>query len=209
MKKKLIYIMDPQCGWCYGNGNNMLELHKAFHDKFDFEVLNGGMWIGPNAPKAGKEISNYIIPQLPRLTSLTGVTFSDSFKTLIQDSDYTLSSLEPCAAHLIFKEIHPDKALVTAKDIQSLLFVEGKPLNVLDSYLPLLEKYHISLETFAQQWLSEENITKLADEFKRSSSLAKGYPTFILDDGKEQYSLANGYFELEPMKKLLHKIFIA
>lgn len=42
-KIKLTYVMDPQCGWCYGNSENITALQEVFKDDFDFELLVGGM----------------------------------------------------------------------------------------------------------------------------------------------------------------------
>ncbi|WP_260128811.1 hypothetical protein [Elizabethkingia anophelis] len=40
---KLIYIMDPLCGWCYGNSDNILELFEKYKNDIKFEILPGGM----------------------------------------------------------------------------------------------------------------------------------------------------------------------
>jgi putative protein-disulfide isomerase len=45
---KLIYIMDPLCGWCYGNSDNVLELFEKYKNEIKFEILPGGMWVGEN-----------------------------------------------------------------------------------------------------------------------------------------------------------------
>lgn len=45
---KVTYVMDPQCGWCYGNSENITALQKEFEEEFDFELLVGGMWLGKN-----------------------------------------------------------------------------------------------------------------------------------------------------------------
>ena len=36
---KLIYIMDPLCGWCYGNSDNVLELFEKYNNDIKFEIL--------------------------------------------------------------------------------------------------------------------------------------------------------------------------
>jgi putative protein-disulfide isomerase len=40
---KLIYVMDPLCGWCYGNSRNTEMLHTGFGNEIEFEILPAGM----------------------------------------------------------------------------------------------------------------------------------------------------------------------
>jgi protein-disulfide isomerase-like protein with CxxC motif len=40
--------MDPLCGWCYGNSDNVLELFEKYKNEIKFEILPGGMWVGEN-----------------------------------------------------------------------------------------------------------------------------------------------------------------
>lgn len=36
---KLLYIMDPLCGWCYGNSENMLRLEQELTDQISIDVM--------------------------------------------------------------------------------------------------------------------------------------------------------------------------
>lgn len=40
---KLIYVMDPLCGWCYGNSVNTQHLYDTYKNQIDFEILPAGM----------------------------------------------------------------------------------------------------------------------------------------------------------------------
>ena len=57
---KLIYVMDPLCGWCYGNSANTQHLYDTYKNQIDFEILPAGMWIGENARKQSKPMAQYI-----------------------------------------------------------------------------------------------------------------------------------------------------
>lgn len=201
MNTKLIYVMDPQCGWCYGNSKNITAIYNEFKDEMEFELLSGGMWVGKNAPQAGEQISSYIVPQIPRLTAYTGMEISNEFKTLISNSDYVLSSLEPSAAIVLFKKMAHEKAVYMSKEVQQALFVDAKPLDELETYLPILEKYNLDKEKFKAAWLEEDNLKETQQEFNRARSLANGFPTLILEVNGKQQVLASGYFELEAMRK--------
>lgn len=202
MKKKLVYVMDAQCGWCYGNSKNMLSIYQEFSDTYDFEFLNGGMWVGENAPQSGGRISEYIGSQIPRLESHTGMKISEAFISLIRDSDYVLSSLEPSAAIVLMKE-QTKQAFLIAKEVQSALFVEAKRLDELSTYLPILEKFDIDASLFENQWMSEENLKQTNEEFNKVRSMVNAFPCLLIEENNQLSVLASGYFELEAMRERL------
>ena len=39
-KSKLVYIMDPHCGWCYGNNRSMSDLYDLLQNEYDFEIIH-------------------------------------------------------------------------------------------------------------------------------------------------------------------------
>jgi len=199
--KKLIYVSDPQCGWCYGNSENILSIYHEFQGDFEFELLNGGMWVGENAPTGGEKISNYIQSQAPRLMSYTGVTISDAYFEMIKDSNYVLSSLEPCSAIMAVKQMDADAVIEFSKEVQLAQFKFGKSLNELASYLPILKKMGLNAGTFEALWLSESNLELCMAEFEIASKIVQGFPTLLVQDGKELTVLASGYFNLEEMRE--------
>ena len=44
---KIIYIMDPQCGWCYGNSDNITALQEEFKDDFEANLRRGKQYRKP------------------------------------------------------------------------------------------------------------------------------------------------------------------
>ncbi|MBZ9686939.1 hypothetical protein G9F72_011440 [Clostridium estertheticum] len=46
MKNKIYYVMDTMCGWCYGFSDVITKIHEKHKDKYDFEIIPGGMWMG-------------------------------------------------------------------------------------------------------------------------------------------------------------------
>ena len=206
MKKKLIYIMDIQCGWCYGNSKNIQAVYEEYKDKVDFEFLNGGMWVGEHAPKGGKKISDYIKSQTPRLVSYTGMPVLEPFFELIKNPDYTLSSLEPSAAVVLTKKIALEKSVAFAKEVQSVHFTQGKKLDELETYLPILKNLEIEENVFKEEWMSEKNINETIKEFNQVRHLAKGFPTLLIQIGDKISVLASGYFELDTMLNHLKKV---
>lgn len=204
--KKLIYVMDPQCGWCYGNSDNMNGVYNQFKDSFDIEILVGGLWVNENAPRGGDGLSQFIESHAPQMVKTTGAVLGDSYYELIKDSTYLFNSLEPSAAIVLIKEMETKQAFIFAKEVQKALYLDGKRLDTITTYLPILKSLNIDSKIFEEQWLSEDNITKTNTEFSKASTMVNGFPALILQDGETSTVLASGYFEKKKMVKKIENI---
>lgn len=195
--------MDPQCGWCYGNSNNIFEIQKEFSSSFEFEILTGGMWLNENAPIGGEKLSQFLKTNAPNMTSRTGVVINTNFFELAKDETYKFSSLEPSAAIVLLKELFPDKAFLFAKEVQSVMFIDGKRLDKKETYIDILDKLNIDSSFFKKLWLTGDNLTKTHQDFDTASELANGFPTLVLEQNGSKQVLSSGYFDKHSMTELL------
>ena len=201
---KITYVMDPQCGWCYGNSKNIAALQEEFKEEFDFELLVGGMWIGQNAPVGGDNLSQFLHNHAPRMATTTGAHVDSSYYELAKDSSYSFSSLEPSAAIQLIKEIAPDKVFLFAKNVQLALFVEGKRLDDRETYMEILETMSIDTSAFGSVWMGADNVAKTRVEFTNASNLANGFPTLVITKEGKTETLASGYFDKKAMIRKLN-----
>ena len=201
---KITYVMDPQCGWCYGNSKNIAALQEEFKEEFDFELLVGGMWIGQNAPIGGDNLSQFLHNHAPRMATTTGAHVDSSYYELAKDSSYSFSSLEPSAAIQLIKEIAPDKVFLFAKNVQLALFVEGKRLDDRETYMEIFETMSIDTSAFGSVWMGADNVAKTRVEFTNASNLANGFPTLVITKEGKTETLASGYFDKKAMIRKLN-----
>lgn len=195
--------MDPQCGWCYGNSQNITALHETFKDDFDFELLVGGMWLEKNAPAGGNKLSNFLHHHAPRMIAITGAHIDNRYYELAKEKTYTFSSLAPSAAIRLVKDVAQDQVFLFAKKVQQALFVEGKRLDEKETYSQVLIAMGIDKKIFENRWMKKENIANTKAEFSYASSIAHGFPTLLITKNSKTEVLASGYFNLEQMKKTL------
>lgn len=203
---KISYVMDPQCGWCYGNSANISALQKEFKEDFNFELLVGGMWLGQNAPVGGDDLSQFLQSHAPRMAATTGAQVDSSYYELAKDNTYPFSSLEPSAAIQLIKEIAPDKVFPFAKKVQLALFVEGKRLDKKKTYFEILKVMSIDTAVFDSLWMGTDNISKTKAEFANASKLANGFPTLVFTTEGKTETLASGYFNKEIMIQKLNQL---
>ena len=204
--KTIKYIIDPHCGWCFGNSDNALDIYQQFKSEFNFELLVGGMWLGEQAPKGGTSFSQFISAHAPRMMETTGAKLPEPFYKLTRDETYTFSSLEPCAAIVAIKQLAPHRAFEFAHEVHSAIFVDGSRLDDISSYIPVLENLDIDVEAFAAMWTSDATITATLAEFETARTMARGFPTLAIDSGGDSVELlTSGYFEVEAIASKLEQ----
>lgn len=90
---KIIYVMDPICGWCYGNIDNTINLFNDFKDHVELEVLPGGMWSGPNTRIQSPAMTNYFLKHDAVIGERTGIQFGEAYIDFIRNRhDVVLNS---------------------------------------------------------------------------------------------------------------------
>ncbi|MBB6459031.1 DsbA family protein [Flammeovirga kamogawensis] len=193
---KLIYVMDPQCGWCYGNSKNIQKVYDAYKGEIDFEILVGGMWIGDQAPKGGEETNHFMKQHSPVMEEKTGALVSTEFYELSKDETYTFSSFEPALAITWVKKNAPEKLLDFISELQRAQFYFGQRFDDFKTYLTVLQNLEIDTKTFMDGWGSDEDQSDTIAEINQARHLANGFPSLLIDKGNgEAEELAAGYFD--------------
>lgn len=203
----LIYCYDAWCGWCYGFSKVITRIEKEYRDKFDFDVLSGGM-ILPETPQHFAPMAKYIQGAYKRVEELTGTKFGEDFLWHVFNPDKTdwyPSSEMPAIALCIFKEYHPDKAVQIAADLQYALNYEGRDLTDGEAYRHLLPNYNVPEDDFYAKLKSSDYKEKAYSEFALVKRLkVSGFPTMLaqVSDSKF-YLMAQGYADYDTLKARL------
>lgn len=205
-KPKIIYVYDPMCGWCYGFSPVIKEIENEYKQKFNFEIISGGMVVGDREGPIGG-FADYILSAYKRVESTTGIKFGEPYLELLKKKDYFSSSVKPSIALSYIKDIKPEIAISFAHDMQKRFYFDGKLLHENESYLPLLEKYQINKEDFFKAIESDVYKAKANEDFNTSKKLGvTGFPCVIVfKDGKYQF-IASGYTSKKELLKALDKI---
>lgn len=199
MTPTLIYCYDAYCGWCYGFSPVIRNIATLYGDRLAFEVVSGGM-ILPETPRHISIMAGYISEAYKSVEELTGIRFGEDYLWHIfhpDESDWYPNSEKPAIAMSIFKELHPDKQVFFAADLQYALHYEGRDLCDNEAYRQLLDKYEINAEAFYTKLSSEEYREKAYEDFALCRQLkVNGYPTVLMQVSETKFfMLARGYAE--------------
>jgi putative protein-disulfide isomerase len=206
----LYYCYDALCGWCYGFSPVIKRLEAAYKDILVFDVLSGGMVMPDNAQPISK-MAKYVSEAYKNVETLTGIKFGEDYLWHIfnpDKSDWVLNSEKPALALSILKEIHPERAVEIASDLQYALMYEGRDLTDNEAYRHLLPKYKMEAETFYAKMASEEYMDKAYYDFALVKQLqVNGYPTLLMQvTDSKFYMISRGYADYETVKNRVDKV---
>lgn len=185
-KIKIIYGHDTLCGWCFGF-KPTLDAFAAAHPEVDIDVVPGGLVKGERVGSYA-DIADYIAQAEVKMTEVTGRAIGQPFRDMLHSKDAPLSiSAPPSHAILQMKVLAPDRALEFAHAIQDEHFLNGKDLNVAETYDEVCDTLDLPrLDTKAIVGATEDT-PLVAESYALSASLGiQSYPTILVcsDEGR-------------------------
>lgn len=198
---KLIYVMDPLCGWCYGNSTNTQKLYEKYKDLIDFEILPAGMWIGANARKQSKQMAQFIKRHDPQVQQTTGTKFGKAYFEFIENENIVLDSEVPSRAIVSVKKLWESQSIPFAIEVQKARYWYGKDLNSDETYFSICEKLGLDKEEFQKTFHSETIKKETEETFTLSQKYASSYPTLLAEKEGKIYLLEQGYASFEIITK--------
>lgn len=207
MKKgRILYIMDPLCGWCYGFSAVMQEFQKKYQSEFDFQVVVGGMMTGLRVEPVAA-MASYILSAYKRVEEYTGVTFGEPYLELLSEGTDISNSEPPCRAIYTFGHMVPGRMLDFAHSLQQKHFVEGKSFNDENTYREMALEFDLNPEEFLAAMKTEDNRYGTQQEFQWAKSAnITGFPSTVLQYDGKYYMLSQGFRPLEDIEKILQYV---
>jgi putative protein-disulfide isomerase len=202
MKKcRLITVYDPLCGWCYGFGPVLNQLHASYADRLDFDILSGGMITG-SAVGPLSNMAAFISKAYPAVESATGIKFGQGFLNRLKDGGAIFSSLEPANVLSVMKDLFPEDSIAASHEIQELIYSEGiDPVNY-EAYLPIFRKRGAADKLVLERLSSAETSQQSVLEFAQVNQWGiRGFPACIIETPSGKlYGISNGFLPLADLE---------
>jgi len=208
MKPKVIYVYDALCGWCYGFSPVIKSIYERYQDRFDFEVISGGMMLG-NKTGPIEVIAPYIKSAYHTVEATTGISFGEGFLKQVDRGEMILDSEKPAIGLSVFKSYYPDKAVLFAHDIQDCINFEGKEPNDEDMYRYVAVNFGIDPDEFIYKMHEEHYKQAAYYDFALAKQLqVTGFPAaFIQSADNHFYMIAKGYTPLQDLEARIEKVW--
>ena len=207
IKPTIIYVYDPMCGWCYGFSKVMNKLYDEKQNEYDFDIISGGMVLGPNEGYLSKEFSEYILQAYKRVEDLSGVKYGEAYLNHLRNYSLWTSSLTPSLALETIKILNPKQAYSFASLMQYAHFYEGKNLSDSNTYTDIILKYQLDISSFNQHMKSEAVNLAALNGFETSQKLGiNGYPCVLVKNDQGKYfKVANGFTDYHTLLNNIQK----
>lgn len=196
MERKLIYVMDPLCGWCYGSSKHTIALFEAYRDVLDFVIVPGGMWAGPNARIQSPQMASYFQKHDERIATLTGAVFGEAYFQFIHQQEVKLDSEIPSRAIVTVQKFWNAMNVPFMVALQQARYRDGKDLNMDQTYLEICLELSIDQTEFLLHFCSDAMKQATQEAFSNAIQYASSYPALLFEAQGQLTLLEQGYSSL-------------
>jgi len=204
---KIIYVYDPLCGWCYGFSQVIKECFEKHKDKFEFEVISGGMMIGDRVGSIN-EIAPFIKTAYHSVESTTGIKFGEPYLIHLEEGSMILDSEMPSIALSVFKIYFPDLAILYAHDLQNAIYFDGKNPNEYELYRYLADNFGIDPDEFEAKMKMDTSKEAAYYDFALARQLqVESFPAVLIQTSDTGfYLIAKGFTEFDTLELRINNV---
>ena len=204
--KRLIYIADPMCSWCYGFIPELHQLMEHYKTRLRFSLIMGGLRPGGNTPW-NQEMKDFLRHHWEEIEMKTKQPFNFG---LLEKPEFNYDTEPPCRAVVTVRDIMPEKTFRFFKAIQHDFYFSNNDPNELNFYLPICDSLDIPKKEFTEKFISEKYKKKTLKDFAHSRQLGiQGFPSLVLWTGGSIRLVTHGFAEFEKMKETIEELLAA
>jgi putative protein-disulfide isomerase len=175
-KKKLYYVYDPMCSWCWGYKPTWNQIEKTLKDKVEIVYLLGGLAPDsdePMPPAMQQQIASY----WKKIEGYLGTQFNYDF----WDKNTPRRSTYPaCRALLAARSQGAEHTMLTA--IQTAYYLEAKNPSDNLILIDLAKSIGLNEKQFETQFLAEQTQQELLNELNFVRSIGgNSFPSLFIE----------------------------
>lgn len=203
---KIVYVMDPYCGWCYAGSENVLSLYMRHRDLLPFEVIPAGMLTGELRCEHQPAMADAVLRSLRTIESETKACFGESYRQIVRTRSFMKDSEIPSRAITACRLLAPALLLPFTHLLLHAHFSKGMDLNDPTTFLECCEVLGIDKQNFFRTFHTEEIAAQTLQGFQIADRLAETYPALLYMDDESLIKLAEGNISAELVNLRLERI---
>lgn len=208
--KKLIYIYDAYCPWCYAFTPVVRQVYDEFRERLELEIISGGMIVDDQLKTiGGLTAAEHLKSSYQQITERTGAQFGEAFFHRIKDHQTLMNSEIPARALAVFRELETETApLEFVHKLIYSLFNEGKDPNEERFYRDLAAQFQLDADQFVMS-MKDEYYQQLARyDFSLAKQLqATSFPRLFLQTSETYFHLVSkGYSDYSQVSRIVTDI---
>lgn len=200
--KKIIYIGDPMCSWCYGFGPELDKLKTKYPD-LEMELILGGL--RPHGTETMGKMKGFLREHWDHVKEASGLEFGYD---ILDQEDFVYDTEPSCRAVETARSLKPEITLDFYHAVQKAFYKDSKDTRYLNLFLEIAEAFELDTEKFAELYDSEEIKQKTRENFEMAAGMGiRGFPSVVLQKGEQYYLLSRGYQKAEAMMPSIEQVF--
>ncbi|MEL6842878.1 MAG: DsbA family protein [Bacteroidota bacterium] len=194
---KIEYFYDALCGWCFGFSPVINRLREEFQDQIDFEIISGGLSLGPRVGPIGVVAPYIKAGAYKTVEERCGVAFGEAFiNGPLEEGNMIMNSLPPAVALAIVKAQKAEMAFTFASLLHQAVYVDGLHPEDIDGYGIYAEQIGLDPKLFVSDMANPEFHSLAQAEFAHSKGIGvSGFPSLVGHIGESRILLSNGYLD--------------
>lgn len=209
-RKKLVYVYDALCPWCYAFTPVVEALSRHYEDRLDLDVLSGGMVRHDQVREIGGEQEAARLRESYRsIESLTGARFGEAFFQGVARQMRRLDSEPPAIGLAAFRMVAPERSeLEFVGAVLRENFWEGGDPNSDAFYLRIAQKLGLDGEALLHAMRSAEARDGALYDFALARQLgADAFPRLYLQTAEDYLHLVSkGWSGFDQVQTIIDKI---
>ncbi len=203
MTRRLLYVMDPMCSWCWGFADVAQALvQQAQASGVALHLVMGGLRTGSGAA-LDPATRRYILEHWQTVATTTGQPFR--FDDALPEG-FIYDTEPACRAVVAARHLEPEFALRLVGLIQHAFYVQGRDVTQAVVLTELAEQAGLPRIEFAEAFDSAERLAETQADFAWAQALGiAGFPTLLAERDGQLALLTNGYQALDQLSPLLDR----
>jgi putative protein-disulfide isomerase len=200
MARRLVYVMDPMCSWCWGFSPVVQALSdQAASAGVSLHLVLGGLRTGHTALDAPTRAR--ILDHWHSVNQATGQPFDVEGA---MPPGFVYNTEPACRAVVAARRVDPALALPMAQAIAQAFYRDGTDVTRTAALVDLAEALGMARIRFAEAFDAPVTVEATQADFTWSHSLGiSGFPTVLAERDRQFALLTNGYQPLEELAPLL------
>jgi putative protein-disulfide isomerase len=198
--RRVLYFADPMCSWCWGFSPVIAVIAAACAERrVPVRLCTGGLRAGETRPMDERSRA-YVRHHWEQVAAQTGQPFDFAFFT----RDRFVYDTEPaCRAAVAIRNLVPDAALAYLAAVQRAFYAENRDVTDEDVLAGVAAAY-TDADDFRAVFRAPEVYEATQADFRLTQGLGiGGFPTVLLQDGRQLAALTTGWQPIESLEEPL------
>lgn len=209
-QKKLIYVFDALCPWCYAFTPVVERLVEDWRGRLGFEALSGGMVVGDRVRSMGGPGEGERLRREYRgIEQRTEARFGEAFFARMERTGLRLDSLPPAKGLAVHRELRgAEAALEFIRPLFRAIYVDGGDPSDDELYRGLAAGLGLDPDDFVSRMARPEAEEAARYDFALVKQLrVDAFPRLFLQTAEDYFHLVSkGYSEFESVQRILEDI---